>query len=535
MTQAGNLFDVLHNAAARYGEREFLIMGRRDAVIGFVGLERRAEEFGAMLARLGVGPGDRVALWMTNSIEWAVAAYGIARCGAVMVGVSTRLSPREVAHMLTLTRARAWVMEEIFLDKIQATEHIAPVLDLIKQAGMKAPAIVLRAPSGKRIAGTHDWDEELAKPSPKLPPAADLVAQSKLNEFPEIAGVAAILSTSGTTGNPKGVMLSHASLIGLATEVGKRQELDPSSRFYSIAPFFHCSGYMHALLTNLIAGSTFFGTHRYDADEAWDVITKEKIKTYHGFIGVIQGLADRPGARERLSQFQAAWYSAAAAEMSRLEDSLGVRQCELYGLTETGGNSTLSTPHDPVLMRHDSDGRPLDGVEVKIVDPATDAELPDGEPGEILIRGFNVMTGYFRDPEATAKALRGGWLHTGDRGVKLPGGFVKFLSRLKDVIRVGGENLSPMEVEEVMLGHPAVAEVAVVAGPHPRLTEVPVAFIVPRSGIAADEADIRTFCGKQLANFKVPVRVICLEALPRTVATNRIQKAKLREMLAEKA
>jgi fatty-acyl-CoA synthase len=184
-------------------------------------------------------------------------------------------------------------------------------------------------------------------------------------------------------------------------------------------------------------------------------------------------------------------------------------------------------------MRHDSDGRPHHGVEVSIVDPDTGRGVPDGTPGEICVKGWNVMLGYYRDPKATSQAIDAeGWLHTGDQGVTLPHGFIKFLSRLKDVIRVGGENLSPLEVEEVLMAHPDVAEAVVVAAPHARLNEVPVAFLVLRSGQSPSPAELEAHCRRQLANFKVPTRFIFVDDLPRSNAVMRVQKAQLRAMLA---
>jgi acyl-CoA synthetase (AMP-forming)/AMP-acid ligase II len=533
---AANIFEILERAAALYGDREFLIMGRREEAIGFAELARRADHMAHRLAALGVLPGDRVALWMTNKVDWAVAAFAIARAGAVMVGVSTRLTPREVTHMLALTRAKAWIIEDVFLGKVQAAEALMPaVLEELAARGLPAPVRLVWSWTRQGFAGTADWHAEMAQPAgTALPPAAALTAASGGGGHPELQGVAAILSTSGTTGAPKGVMLTHDGLIRLADAVGLRQQLAPSEVFYSIAPFFHCSGYMHGLLTTLIAGCTYFSTRQYQPEESWAVLSTEPVTAYHGFIGVMQGLAERPAAELAKLRLDRAWYSAAAVEMARLEGVLGTRQCEVYGLTETGGNTCITTRDDPVAMRHDSDGRPHDGLEVRIIDPASGAEQPESAPGEIQIRGWNVMRGYFRDPEATARTVDAeGWLKTGDQGVRLPGGYVKFLSRLKDVIRVGGENVSPLEIEEILIGHPAVAEVAVVAGPHPRLAEVPVAFVVPAAGHPATEAELIAHCRAQLANFKVPTRVVFLPDFPRTGATSRIQKAKLRDMLAE--
>jgi acyl-CoA synthetase (AMP-forming)/AMP-acid ligase II len=244
-------------------------------------------------------------------------------------------------------------------------------------------------------------------------------------------------------------------------------------------------------------------------------------------------MTDLPGFNHaKIAAFDRAWYSAPATLMQNLERRMGAKMCEVYGLTETGGNVSICRTTDPVEMRHDSDGRPHKGIEVKIVDPETRRTLPDGTPGELCVRGWNVMRGYFRDPEATAKTIdEEGWLHTGDQGVRLPDGFIKFLSRIKDVIRVGGENLSPLEVEEVLIGHPAVREVAVVAGPHPRLVEVPVAFIVRRDAVEVTAEELDAYCRERLANFKVPTRFVFTAELIRTSATMRVQKAALRELL----
>lgn len=530
-----NLFDVLADAARRYGERPFLVVGRREEVASFHQLHERADACGRMFAALGVRAGDRVAIWMTNRVDWMVAAYGAARCGAITVGVNTRLSAREVAHMLLLTRPRVWLLETRFHGHIDACASIAPVLDAFTAAGVAAPRVLVLSDDGVPPPGMADWRESLRAHAgaPGLPPAADLIAAMGEGEYPEFAGAAVILSTSGTTAAPKGVVLSHASIIRIARAVADRQELGPDQRFYSVGPFFHASGYMHGLATNLVAGSTYFTSRRHTPGEAWDILTGEAIHAYHGSIVPLQDVLRLPQFDAgRIRSLTRSWYSAPATEMARLEQAFGSKMCEVYGLTETAGNVSICHASDPLDMRHDSDGRPHEGVEVEIVDPTNGALLPDGTPGEIRVRGWNVMLGYFRDPAATAAAIDArGWLSTGDQGVRLPGGYIKFLSRLKDVIRVGGENLSPLEVEEVLMGYPDVQEAAVVAAPHPRLSEVPVAFLVLRAGRSATPAALEAYCRQRLANFKVPVRFIVMDDLPRSNAVNRVQKARLREML----
>ncbi|MGH8639531.1 MAG: class I adenylate-forming enzyme family protein [Burkholderiales bacterium] len=532
-----NLFDVLDAAAEHYGEREFLIVGRRQEVATFRQLRDRAQTCGRMLAALGVRPGDRVAIWMTNRVDWAVAAYGAARCGAVAVGVNTRLSPREVAHLLLLTCPRIWIAEARFFGRGNAYDNIPAVLEAFAERKVSPPEVLLLADDQVRMPGTHDWSETLARnaDAPALPLAAAMIARMAEGEYPSLAGGAVILSTSGTTAAPKGVVLGHSGIIRLARAVAQRQDLKPGQRFYSVGPFFHASGYMHALLTNLVAGSTLYTSRPYTAQEAWEILSGEEINAYHGSIVPLQEVARLPGfKKDKIAALTRAWYSAPATEMARLEGLYDSRMCEVYGLTETAGNVSICHGSDPLDMRHDSDGRPHDGVEVAIVDPQSGAPLPDGTPGEIRVRGFNVMLGYFRDPEATAAAVDAqGWLGTGDQGVKLPGGYVKFLSRIKDVIRVGGENLSPLEVEEVLMGHPEVQEAAVVAAPHPRLGEVPVAFLVLRPGHRTTPEALDAYCRERLANFKTPRRFIFVDDMPRSNAVNRVSKARLRAMLAK--
>jgi fatty-acyl-CoA synthase len=533
VTPARTLYDQLEGAASRFGDAEFLVVGRRADTLTFRQLQQAADAAGHALRALGVQPGDRVALWMTNQTAWAIAAYGVARCGAVLVAVNTRLAPREVAHMLELTQPRIWLLEENFLGKVQATNHVAPVLDALRAAGVPPPEVLVHSRSGRCYPGLRDWGETVAAlaGTVALPPASELVAQTQKADLPELRGAAIILSTSGTTGKPKGVALGHEQLIHIAEAVSERQLLRPGERFYSVGPMFHCSGYMHGLLSNLISGSTYYTTEAYDAEETWDVFSGEGITVYHGFVIPLQEMARLPQFDRAKQKLDRAWYGAPAAEMARLETVYGARMCEIYGLTECGGNTSICWPHDPVDMRHDSDGRPNNGLEVKFIDPVTGARQPDGTPGEICIRGWNVMLGYFRDPEATARTIDAeGWLHTGDMGMQLEDGFIRWMSRLKDMIRVGGENMSPLEVEEILVSHPAVAQAAVVAAPHPRLQEVPVAFLILKRGQVTDEADLERHCRGLLANFKIPRRFVIVDDFPRTDATMRVQKTRLRAM-----
>jgi acyl-CoA synthetase (AMP-forming)/AMP-acid ligase II len=291
---------------------------------------------------------------------------------------------------------------------------------------------------------------------------------------------------------------------------------------------------MHGVVTCLLAGCTLFSTGKYDPDESWHVIRRERITVYHGSALPLIEMSARMGPELKLgSSLDRCWFVATAAENARLEHDWGARMCGIFGLTETGGCSSLCSAEDPLSLRHTSAGRPLPGIEIKIVARDSNNNVMEGQPGEIRVGGWNLMRGYFRDLPATESALgQDGRLRTGDEGV-LTGGFLTYRLRYKDIIRGGGENVVPSEIEDVIAGYPGVAEVDVVAAADDRLTEVPVAFVVAQPGSNLDAAALVQHCRRALASFKVPRQVIITSELPRTDGLRKVQKAKLRELLAD--
>lgn len=525
------LFEALEQAASLHGDREFLVFGRRQESETFAGLLTRTNHAAAGLRRLGVGPGERVAIGMSNSVDWVATAFGAAQIGAVLVPISTRLTAREVAHFINLSRPRLLVMDQSVRGRNLETDWVGPLASLVEHQ----PTVVIRSTDSTRSLGL-DFAATLASASDpiQVPTVGDLGNAVALREYPELAGVAAIMSTSGTTAMPKGVILAHRGLLRLALEVGRQQFISPDDRFYSVSPFFHCSGFMHGVLTCLLAGCTLFSTDQYDPDESWDVISQERITVYHGSALPLREMSarKRPELLKHGSTLDRAWFNTSVAERVQLEHDWGARICGLFGLTETGGCSSITTADDSASLRHESAGRPLPGIEIKIVDPVSNHDVAGGQPGEIYVRGWNLMRGYFRDPAATKNALgEDGWLRTGDEGA-LTGSFLEFRSRSKDIIRVGGENVAPQEIEEVICEYPGVAEAAVVAAADERLMEVPVAFVIPYPGITLDEEALIQYCRQSLASFKVPRQVIITSELPRTDALRKVQKYKLRKFLA---
>jgi acyl-CoA synthetase (AMP-forming)/AMP-acid ligase II len=533
-----SLFDALDEAANRYGDREFVVVGRRRDACSFAELRDRADRFGMQLAAHGVRPADRVAIGCANSIDWIVSAYGAARVGAVVVGLNTRAVRREMVHYLTLSRPTVWIVDSGIRGRDLVNEWVAPVLGAQTEA--EVPTVIVRSAGEdgdeRRVeravrAGALAW-ESIAGST--VVAAGGSVSGPIAGEYEELRGAAAILFTSGTTSMPKGVVLRHDSLLRLAAEIGRKQGLDSDDRFYSVAPFFHCSGYMHAVLTCLVAGCRLYTTDRYDPAESLQVMREEKVTVAHGASLPLEDVAATAGGPVTgLESFTRSWASGTQAHLTMVERRTDVRMCKLYGLTETGGNATISQAHEPEADRLGSDGAPLPGVDIRVVD-ADGRPLSPGHPGEVQVRGWNLMTGYFRDATATRAVFTpDGWFRTGDLGVLRADGRLKWMSRIKDIIRVSGENLAAAEVEEILLAREEVKEAAVVAKSDHRRGEVPVAFIRCREGREVDVDVLESDCARLLAKFKVPTRFIVVDDFPRTAATNRIQKSMLREMLED--
>lgn len=505
------LFDALQSAARRWPDSDFVVVDHRARVATYGEILDRSTKLANMLSDRGVGPGDRVCLAMANSEEWVVTAFAVSAVGAVFVPLSTRLVDREVRHCLELVQPRAVIVHDVVRGRqlvdewpsLKVATEAGEAIDVLVYSGL---ADVSRLPCGTATkSGTHN----------ALAPVP-----------PELVGAAAIIFTSGTTSAPKGVILTHAGLLRVAYETGRRQTVGHHDRFLSVAPLFHCSGFMHALLTCLMAGATLFTASRFVPEDALRLIREERITVAHGPLPMppIPANLQRTNA---FPSFARAWTGGTSEQLQDLEEALGVTTCSLWGMTETCGCHALTEASDSAQVRHGSAGRPMPGLEFRIVANGVDV-ASDGVLGELEVRGWNVTPGYFRDPVATAAAIRpDGWLRTGDLAERVSDGRFRFIGRKKDIIRVGGENLSPVEVESVILTLPGVVDAAVVCSPDPKLGEVPVAAIMIESGVVVTAEQLHEHCASRLADFKVPREFFRADTIPRTHATNRIQRSRV--------
>jgi len=483
----------------------------------------------AMMAA-GVGPGDRVAIWAPNGLGWIVAALGAQCAGAALVPINTRFKGEEAAWLLTASKAPLLVTTVGFLDTdtvgmLASAE--TPLPDLRRIVLLDASRPAKEAPDGVELEA---WADFLARGEEVEPEAA-----ARRCEGVGPTDASDVLFTSGTTGRPKGVVMSHGQTVRLFREWSDFAGLEPGDRYAIVNPFFHMFGYKAGWLASLMRGATIFPVPVFDVPAVLSLVEREAITFLPGPPTLYRSILDHPdrGGFD-LASLRVAVTGAADIPVTLIEEiraELPFRSILVgYGLTEAG-TCTGSRPDDDAETIATTVGRAMPGFDL-IVAGSDGQELPQGETGELLVRGHGVMQGYLDDPEATAAAIdERGFLHTGDLATMDEGGVVRIVGRLKDMILVGGFNVYPAEVENALLGHEAIGQVAVVGLPDARMGEVPVAWVVPAAGAAIDARAIIAWARERLANYKVPRRVVALDALPIN-ATGKVVKQELRDRAA---
>ena len=515
---------LVADAAARFGAAEALVDG--EVRMSFAGLADRVGEMAATLGAWGLAPGDRVGVWGPNWWQWAVAALGVHAAGGVVVPINTRFKGDEAAFVLDRSGARLLFCSTGFL----GTDH----LSLLRAAGGGVPSCVeqvvaLRDPVPSGAVGLPEFLAQAPRDGADCNNAATRVSDDDPCH---------IMFTSGTTGRPKGVVLKHAPVCrayrSWASVIGLRHD----DRYLIVNPFFHSFGLNAGILACLMTGATMVPHPVFDVPSVMARVPQERISMLPGPPAVYQTILNHPDLDSfDMSTLRLAVTGAAPVPVPMIEamrDRLGFEVVVTgYGLTESSGIATMCRHDDPPETISATSGRAIDDVEVQVVGP-DGAEVPRGEPGEIVVRGYNVMDGYFNDPEATSAAIdAGGWLHTGDIGTMDAAGYVAITDRLKDMFICGGFNAYPAEIESIMLAHPAVGQAAVVGRPDERLGEVGHAFVVPAPGAAADEATsagLVEWCRRRMANYKAPRGVTFVTELPLN-ASGKVLKHELRARL----
>ena len=510
---------MVRDAVERYTEAEAIVEGDLRWTYGELGA--RVDAAIRAVDGAGVEPGDRVAIWAPNVAEWVVAALGILGAGAVVVPLNTRFKGQEAADILLRSGARLLFTVTDFLD----TDYVAVLRDADIRIPRLERVVVLR---GKTPEGTQSWD--------------DFVAEGEGSELDVAARVASIageelsdlIFTSGTTGHPKGVMATHAQTLRVFEVWSRLVGLTAGDRYLIVNPFFHTFGYKAGFLAALMRGATIVPHPVFEPASVLERIAAERITVLPGPPTLYQSLLNHPGlAGADISSLRLAVTGAAVVPVElirRMGDDLGFDTVlTAYGLTEATGVVTMCRDGDEVETIANTCGCAIPDTQVQVVDEAG-SPVPAGEPGEVVVRGYNVMAGYYEDPQQTAETVRDGWLRTGDIGVLDERGYLKITDRLKDMFIVGGFNAYPAEIENLLSMHDDIAQVAVVGMPDERLGEVGFAFVVPRVGATPDPHEIIAWCRERMANYKVPRRVEVVAALPLN-ASGKVLKTQLREQL----
>jgi fatty-acyl-CoA synthase len=483
---------------------------------------------------LGVSKDDRVAIWMAGYAEWAFVYFALARIGAIMVPVNTRYRPDEIKYVLNKSKA------SLLLFKEEANKDYLGLLKQLFSGGEFAGNLpdealpflrTLIVASHRQIDGCVGLDELIAR-GKAVPEKELLQAASKVTGD----DIAMLQFTSGTTAMPKAAMLFHSAMLRGAYCGCEVLQLTEADCFFSPQPFFHVGGSIQVMLTPIISGCRMIVQPYFDASHALELMKRHRCNVLMGHQPHYIEYLNHPDLKKSNLVLEKGMIFASPEVNKRVYDEMGIRKLiSPYGLTETHIGGTACALDDPLELRMTTVGRPMPGVELAIRQPNGNQFLPAGEPGEICFRGWCITKGYFEDPQTTAEALdEQGWFHTGDLGVIGKDGYLRLVGRIKDMIRVGGENVAAADVESVLLKHDAVKQAVAVGIADDRLAEVVAVFIELRSGQQATETEILDFCRRHLASFKVPRRLKFVKEWPMTGA-GKIQRYVLKEMLIESA
>jgi long-chain acyl-CoA synthetase len=494
-----NVADEFRRAALYSPDKKALIFG--DASYTYAEMDQMIDGISGYLVRLGVSKGDRISIYMANRPEWIMVYYGIARIGAIAVCVPSAYKKDEMKGVVKDSRSSILVTSEALRSQLPPSDAIPLVRQTIVIEHDEAIQSILRGENAPVAIQAEETDGD---------------------------DTAAILYTGGTTGTPKGAMLTHRNILYSAQNVAFHERMIPDDVGVNFLPLNHVFAQCHIMHTFFSGCGTLVLLPAFDMDSVSAAIVRHGVTRFYAVPTIYIRFLNNPESKKQLKSLRYVFSAATSmpAEIVRQwVDAFGIPIHEAYGLTETA--SIVSFNH---LFRHKigSIGMPAGVIELKVVD-AYDRELKQGEQGEIIIRGPNIMKGYFEQPEETARTLRNGWLHSGDVGVFDPEGYLYIVDRIKDIVITGGENVYPKEVEDMLHQHKAVNECGVVGLPHKEYGEAVTAFVILKPDTTVDERTLIAFCKERMAPYKVPKAIRFVNDLPKT-PQGKILRRELRKM-----
>ncbi|MEK4175062.1 AMP-binding protein [Aeribacillus sp. FSL K6-1305] len=526
---------LLEEKANAYPEHEAVVYADRGLRMTYRQFDEYCRLVARSLMKLGIQSGEHIAIWATNTPEWLACQFATGKMGAVLVTVNTNYRTAELEYLLKQSDSTTLLLIEQYRDTsyIDTIYEIAPELYECQPGQLKAKrlprlknVIVL---GDKRYPGTYTWNDLLAMAQDTAEDELD----QRMNSL-DPHDVINMQYTSGTTGFPKGVMLSHYNIINNAYNIAQCMKLTKDDRLCIPVPFFHCFGCVLGVLACVSVGATIVPIQEFNATQVLQTVQDEKCTALHGVPTMfIAELNDPDFEKYDLSSLRTgimAGSNCPIEVMKAVIEKMGAKEITIaYGQTESSPVITQTRTDDPIHLRVETVGRALPNVEVKIVEPGTNKEVPCGVQGELCTRGYHVMKGYYNNPEATKEAIdEEGWLRTGDLAIMDENGYCRITGRLKDMIIRGGENIYPREIEEFLYQHPKILDVQVVGVPDEKYGEEVMAWIILKSGQTATAEEVQEFCRGKISRHKIPRYIEFTDSYPMT-ASGKIQKFKLRE------
>jgi fatty-acyl-CoA synthase len=532
--------DLLARLARDYPDNEALVYPDRGLRYNFTQLEWLARQTARGLLSIGVENGDRVAVWAPNIPEWVILQFALAKVGAVLVTVNTSLRSSEIEYLLRQSEASTLITVTGFRDNdyVQTIYEIVPELRGSQEGELRSKSLpYLRNViyiGDEHPGGMIRYDALISR--------SEAASDAQLDAHMSMQSLDSVINmqyTSGTTGFPKGVMLTNRNIVNNGYWLAEGLGLTPEDRLCVPVPFFHCFGCVIGVLGAYTHAATLVPLEYFEPLRVLEYVEKEKCTALYGvptmFISEIEQLDYHSFDLSSLRTGVMAGALCPEALMRKVIDKMGMKELTIaYGLTEASPGITLTPRHDSIELRTQTVGRALPEVEVRIVDPATGEECAPGHAGELCCRGYNVMKGYFNNPQATAAAIDGeGWLHTGDQATMSADGYVRITGRIKELIIRAGENIAPKEIEDLLRRHPKIADVYVYGVPDEKYGEEIAGAVRLKPGEHASGEELVEFCNGRIAKFKIPRYLRFVDSFPQT-ASGKVQKFRLRDMhLAE--
>ena len=530
----GSLLDEI---ACRYPDNEALVYHERGLRYTYRQFNDACRLLAKGLLRLGIKKGDNISIWAYNVPEWVLLQFASAKIGAILVTVNTSYKSAELEYILNQSDSTSLFMVGSFKDSdyVEVLSGVVPELATSQPGALSSPKLpflknVIFIGSEKTPAGMLNFDS-IIKLGEGVPDAELAAVEATLNCHETIN----MQYTSGTTGFPKGVMLTHSNIVNNGFNIGECMKFSEKDRLCIPVPFFHCFGCVLAVMASVTHGTTMVPVEIFDPLKVLQTIEQEKCTAVHGvptmFIAELEHPEFSTFDLTTLRTGIMAGSNCPIEVMKKVNSQMHASEITIaYGQTESSPVITQTRTDDAIELRVATVGRSLPDVEVKIVDIETGETLPPGKQGELCTRGYHVMRGYYKMPDETARAIDSeNWLHTGDLAIMDDHGYCKITGRIKNMIIRGGENIYPREIEEFLYTHPKVSDIQVYGVPDRKYGEQVMAAVILKNGVEMSEEEIREFCRGKIANYKIPKYVKFVDSYPMT-ASGKIQKFKMREM-----